>query len=236
MQHLLSPLRAAIQDYNMISEGDKIAVGISGGKDSLALLVLLANLQKFYPVHFDIIAITLDMQIENVPTDYSEIEKLCDSLNIKYIIKRTSLYDVIFNIRKEKNPCSLCSKMRRGILHDVCTEAGCNKIALGHHMDDAAETFIMNLFRGGSISSFSPVSYLSRKNLYMIRPMIYLRESEISAFADKFNLPVIESKCPMDKHSERQSTKELISSLEKDYPGLTGKIITAMKNKQIDNW
>lgn len=229
-------MRAAVQDYDMIKAGDRIAVGVSGGKDSLALLVLLAGLKRFYPADFSIVAVTLDMQFGNTPTDYSAIQKLCDELGVEYHIKRTTLYDVIFNIRKEKNPCSLCSKMRRGILHDVCNELGCNKIALGHHLDDAAETFIMNLFRNANIGCFSPVSYLSRKDLYLIRPMIYLRETEISSFAERSGLPVVESPCPMDKTSERQKTKTLILDLEARYPGLNEKIITALKNKSIDKW
>ena len=236
MQKLLSRVRAAVQDYDMISDGDRIAVGVSGGKDSLVLLASLSALRRFYPKKFDLVAITLDMQIMNEPGNFDEIRSYCESIGIPYIVKQTELYNVIFNIRKEKNPCSLCAKMRRGILHDCCKELGCNKLALGHHSDDAAETFMMNLLRGGHIGCFSPVSYLSRKDMYVIRPLIYCTETQISAVAENLALPVMESSCPEDGNSERQSTKELLAGLEQDYPGLREKIITAMKNKSIDKW
>ena len=183
MKKLLSLVRAAVDRYDMIDDGDKIAVGVSGGKDSLALLYALARLRSFYPKHFEVIAITLDYRFGGMDGDYSEIQKLCDSLDVKYIVKKTDLWDVIFNIRKEKNPCSLCAKMRRGILHDTAKEYGCNKIALGHHLDDAAETFMMNLLNGGTIKCFSPVSFLSRKELYLIRPLIFAYEKDVKRAA-----------------------------------------------------
>ena len=208
MQKILSRVRCAVQKYDMIKSGDKIAVGVSGGKDSLVLLIALCELQRFYPEKYELIAVIIDMQFENMPTNYDEIEKICNKYNIKSVIKRTGLYNVIFNNRKEKNPCSLCANMRRGILHNIAKEQGCNKIALGHHLDDAVETMLMNLFRCGRAESFRPVTYLSRKDLYMIRPLVLTEESDIIRITEKQNLPVIESKCIMDKTSEREKTKQ----------------------------
>lgn len=236
MQKLMSRMRAAMEKYDMIEDGDKIAVGLSGGKDSVALLTALSEMRKFYPKSYTLVAITVDMRFNNDNTDYTELEKLCEKLSVPYVIKRTALADVIFNIRKEKNPCSLCAKMRRGILHDAAMENGCNKVALGHHMDDAVETFLMNLFRGGNIDSFCPVTYLSRKNIYLIRPMILASEALVAGAANKSGLPVVKSKCPMDKTSERQKTKELVYKLNKEYPSLREKIIGAMQRKGISGW
>ena len=181
MQKLLGYVRCALDKYKMIDEGDNIAVAVSGGKDSVALLAALGAIRRFYPIKFSLTAITIDPCFNGQETDYSPIEKLCEEMEIPYIIKRTELGTIIFETRKEKNPCSLCARMRRGLLHDTTKEAGCNKIALGHHLDDAAETFMMNLFSGGRISCFSPVSYLSRKELYMIRPLVLARESIITS-------------------------------------------------------
>lgn len=236
MKKLLSLVRAAVDKYNMIDEGDKIAVGVSGGKDSLALLYAMARLKCFYPKHFDIVAITLDYRFHNQDGDYSEIKELCVSLGVQYVIKPTELWQVIFETRKEENPCSLCAKMRRGILHDTAKELGCNKIALGHHLDDAAETFIMNLTSGGRISCFSPVSYLSRKDLYLIRPMVFAFEKDVLKAVNSLSLPIVKSKCPVDGVTNRQKTKHLLSSLEKDYPGLRKKIVGALELGHIDNW
>lgn len=236
MQILMSRMRAAMEKYDMIAPGDRIAVGVSGGKDSVALLKGLAEMRRFYPVPYEITAITADPCFHNAPTDYSAIEKLCSELGIEYIIRRTELYRVIFETRKESNPCSLCARMRRGILHDMTKEAGCNKLALGHHADDAAETFMMNLLSGGTIGSFRPVTYLSRKDLTVIRPMIFASENEVEKAVRREELPVVKSECPMDKTSQRQTMKELIRSLEKDYPGLREKITGAMQRSGITGW
>lgn len=236
MKRLLSKTRAAVEKYNMIEENDRIAVGVSGGKDSVALLVALAEMRRFYPKKFEVVAITLDYQFNNADGDFSEIEKLCEKLNVEYVIKKTNLYHVIFETRKETNPCSLCAKMRRGILHDTAKELGCNKIALGHHLDDAAETFIMNLFQGGTIGSFSPVSYLSKKDLTMIRPFVFIRESEISSAVKRNGLPVVKSKCPADKQTARQETKKLLEELDKKYPGIHEKIVGALEKSHTDKW
>lgn len=236
MKKLLSLTRAAVDKYNMIEAGDKIAVGVSGGKDSLALLYALAKLRDFYPKPFSLVAITLDYQFNGVAEDYTAIEALCKELQVKYIVRRTNLWEVIFETRKEKNPCSLCAKMRRGLLHDTAVANGCNKVALGHHLDDAAETFLMNLLNGGKIGCFSPVSYLSNKKLYLIRPLIFAYEKDVAAAARRANFPVVKSRCPMDKVSNRQNMKELLKALEKDYPAVRKKIVGALERSHIDNW
>lgn len=236
MQKLLSLVRAAAEKYNMIENGDRIAVCVSGGKDSVALLKCMAELRRFYPKSFEICAITLDPCFFGTEGDYSDIEKLCSENNIAYTVKRTDLYNVIFETRKEKNPCSLCARMRRGLLHDTAKELGCNKIALGHHLDDAAETFLMNLFSGGRAECFSPVSYLSRKDLYMIRPLIFAYESDIERVVRKDNLPIVKSNCPADENTHREETKMLLRELEKKYPALRQKLIGAMQTGNISGW
>ena len=236
MQKLLSHMRAACQQYEMIKEGDRIAIGVSGGKDSIALLAGMAHLRRFYPEKFDIVAITLDPRFGGVDADYSEIEELCRKLDVEYIIKRTQLAEVIFDIRKESNPCSLCARMRRGALHDAAIAANCNKIALGHHLDDLAETFIMNLFNGGTLDCFMPVTYLSRKDIYMIRPMIFARESDCARVVRRENLPTVKSNCPADGTTERQEVKEMLSALEKKYGDVRSKILGAMQRKEINGY
>ena len=236
MQKLLSYMRSACQQYEMITDGDRIAVGVSGGKDSMALLAAMADLRLFYPQKFELVAITLDPRFGGEDADYSAIEEFCKEREIEYIIKRTQLAEVIFDIRKESNPCSLCARMRRGALHDAAKAAGCNKIALGHHLDDVAETFIMNLFNGGTLDCFMPVTYLSRKDIYMIRPMIFARESDCARVVRRGNLPIVKSKCPADGTTERQEVKEFLNSLEKKYGNVRDKILGAMQRKQINGY
>lgn len=236
MQKLTGLIRRAVTDYNMIEKGDHIAVAVSGGKDSLALLIGLAQLKKYSDTPFWLTAITLDPCFNNKPNDYSSVEKLCRQLDIPYIIKRTELYHIIFETRKEKNPCSLCARMRRGILHDMAKAAKCNKIALGHHIDDAVETFFLNLFYGARISCFSPVSYLSRKDLYLIRPLIYHTEAQINAAAQRLNLPIVKSRCPMEKDTQRLQIKQLIAKLEKDFSSLRKKVFLAMQQGNISGF
>ncbi len=209
MRKILSSMRRAIQDYNMISPGDKIAVGVSGGKDSLALLAALCSLKKFSDVPFEVMGITVDMGFEG--SDYSEIEKFCEELEIEYVRKKTNIAEVIFDVRKENRPCSLCSKMRRGALNDLAVEHGCNKVALGHHNEDVIETFFLSLFFEGRISCFSPVTYLSRKDVYVIRPFIYTQEGDIKGYAQRCALPVAKNPCPMDGVSMRQEMKDFIN-------------------------
>lgn len=229
-------MRSACQQYDMIKDGDRIAVGVSGGKDSMALLAAMADLRRFYPQKFELVAITLDPRFGGEDADYSAIEEFCKEHEIEYIIKRTQLAEVIFDIRKESNPCSLCARMRRGALHDAAKAAGCNKIALGHHLDDVAETFIMNLFNGGTLDCFMPVTYLSRKDIYMIRPMIFARESDCARVVRRGNLPIVKSKCPADGTTERQEVKEFLNSLEKKYGNVREKILGAMQRKEINGY
>lgn len=236
MRKTVSKVRAAVEKYDMINEGDHISVGVSGGKDSVVLLSSLAELRRFYPHKFELEAITLDPQFGGTPGDYNQIRELCKRLHVNYTVKRTDLWQIIFEIRKESNPCSLCARMRRGALHDLSKELGCNKIALGHHMDDAVETFYMNIFNGGRIGSFSPVTYLSRKDLHMIRPLIFLTENETSAAAKRLNLPVVKSKCPADGVTERENVKKLLKRLETDYPDINEKTVSAMQRSCISGW
>ena len=236
MQMMMSHMRSAMEKYNMVEDGDRIAVGLSGGKDSTAMLVALANMRRFYPKKYELAAISLDPCFGGVQTDFSPLEKLCEELDVEYIIKRTELGKIIFEVRQEKNPCSLCAKMRRGALHDAAKAAGCNKVALGHHMDDAAETFMMNLLNGGYIGCFSPVTYLSRKDIHVIRPMIFCRESEPARIVRRMELPVVKSRCPADGVTERESMKALLTGFEKKYGDIRSKIITALQNKEIDGW
>lgn len=236
MRRILSRTRAAVDDYKMIQPGDKIAVGVSGGKDSLMLLKALCELKRFYSAEFTVVAITLDMRFENKDGDFSAVKELCDQYGVEYVVKPTDLYEIIFNIRKESNPCALCSRMRRGILHDTAKELGCNKIALGHHLDDAAETFMMNLLIESRVGCFAPVTYLSRRDITMIRPLVYVREREVTAAAERLNLPVVESKCPANEHTKREDVKILLAELSKQYGDVPEKIVGAMQRGSIDRW
>ncbi|NMP36567.1 MAG: tRNA 2-thiocytidine biosynthesis protein TtcA [Clostridiales bacterium] len=236
MQELLGLMRAAAEKYDMIDNGDRIAVGVSGGKDSLALLVGLCELRRFYGKEFSVTAITADMCFGGVESDYSSIQSLCDSYGIEYVIKRTQLGEIIFDVRREENPCSLCARMRRGILHDCAKAAGCNKIALGHHLDDAAETFMMNLLNGGRAECFAPVTYLSRKDITMIRPMIFAREAQVAAAGRSRGLVPIKSKCPADGVTNRQRAKELLAELDTQYGKVPEKIIGALERGGINGW
>ena len=236
MRRILSRTRAAVDDYKMIQKGDKIAVGVSGGKDSLLLLKALCELKRFYSEEFTIVAVTLDMRFNNRDGDFSKIAQMCEAYGIEYVVKPTDLYEIIFNIRKESNPCSLCARMRSGILHDTAKELGCNKIALGHHLDDAAETFLMNLFIESRIGCFAPVTYLSRKDITMIRPLIYVREREAVAAAERLDLPVVESGCPANEHTKREEVKNLINELSAQFGDVPEKIVGAMQRGGIDRW
>ncbi len=236
MQKLMSYMRAAMEQYDMVQDGDRIAVGLSGGKDSVALLYALARMRLFYPEKYTLCAISLDPCFGGVENDYTELTQLCEKIDVPFIIKRTQIGEIIFDVRKEPNPCSLCARMRRGALHDAAKAAGCNKLALGHHMDDAVETFMMNLFNEARVGCFSPVTYLSRKDLYMIRPMLFARESDCARVVRREGLPVVKSRCPADGQTERQRTKALLNSLEKEYPDIRDKILGAMQRGHIDGF
>lgn len=236
MQRVMGFIRAAIDHYNMIDKGDRIAVGVSGGKDSLVLLNALAGLKNYYPKYFDVEAIIVDPQFKGVCTDFRAIENMCNELGVKLHIRRSDLAKIVFDERKEKNPCSLCARMRRGILHNMALEIGCNKVALGHHYDDAVQTFFMNLFNSGKIGCFSPKTYLDKKDLWLIRPMIFCPEKLIASSARRCHLPIVKSECPVDKVTSRAETERLISNLEKLYPDLRAKVIGAMQRSNVDGW
>lgn len=236
MKRLIGRVRAAVEKYDMIEAGDKIAVGVSGGKDSLFLLCALSELSKYYPKGFSITAITADPCFGGRETDFSTVERLCAKLSVPYIIRKTNIGKVIFEDRQEENPCSLCARMRRGILHNICVEEGLNKIALGHHYDDAVQTFMMNLLYGGRLGCFSPKSYLSRKNLTMIRPLVFCQERDIANAAARMELPVVKSGCPADGVTARKDAQLLIENLEKDFPDIKAKIMGAMERGGLDRW
>lgn len=234
MQKMLSHIRRAVDNYHMINEGDHIAVGVSGGKDSLALLVTLANLRRFYPNHFTLKAITLDMGYDEM--DFSGVADLCKQLDVEYITRKTDIKTIVFDIRKEENPCSLCAKMRRGALHETALEHGCDKVALGHHYDDVIETVLMSLFYEGRINCFLPLTYLDRRGITVIRPMIYAPESYISAFAERHQLPVVHNPCPADGNTKREEIKILLRTLEAQNPGVRQRIFGAVQRYPLRGW
>lgn len=234
MKRILSFVRRAVDDYGMIDEGDSIAVGISGGKDSLTLLAALAAMRRFYPKKYELKAITVDMGFEGA--DYSPVEEYCKSIDVEYKVVKTDIAKIIFDVRKESNPCSLCAKMRRGSLHLAATEMGCNKVALGHHYDDAVETFMMNLFFEGRLGCFSPVTYLSNRKINLIRPLIYAQEKDVQYFTRRQNLPVIKSLCPEDHATERENMKQFLLGLEKQNKGVKHRIFGAMCRGEIDGF
>lgn len=235
-QRLCGLVRKGITQYNMIQDGDKIAIGVSGGKDSVMLTLALAQLRKYMNVKFDIVAVTLDCQFSGKETDYSVLEKLFADRGVEYIIKRTDIGPIIFDVRKEENPCSLCARMRRGALHDLTKELGCNKIALGHHLDDAIETFYMNLWNEGRIGTFSPVTYLSRKDITMLRPMCLAWESDVINAMRETKTPIVKSTCPMDGVTNRQNMKNFISERCKTDPSFRQKSLNAFQKKDLDGW
>ena len=233
MQKLMGLVRRCVDDYHMIEAGDKIAVGVSGGKDSLVLLVLLAGLREYFDKPFELEAITIDM---GLGMDYSGIQALCDRLGVPYTIVETQIAPIIFDHRKEKNPCSMCAKMRRGALNQAILEKGFNKLALGHHYDDAVETFLMSLIFEGRISCFQPVTNLDRTGIIQIRPMLYIHERTVDNFAVRQNLPVLENRCPVDKTTKRTEIKELIYTLSQTYPDLKERIFGAMQRFPLPEW
>lgn len=236
MQKILGYMRKAIQEYDLIRDGDKICVGVSGGKDSLVLLNGLILLRRFIGIEYELVAVTLDPGFNGEPGDYSSVAALCEKHGVEYHVIPTQIGEIIFDVRKETNPCSLCARMRRGALHDATLQFGCNKIALGHNYDDAVETFIMNLFNEGRIGCFSPISYLSRKQIHLIRPLVFAPEREVRKAALKNGLEVVKSKCPADGHTNRQKTKEFIEQMERNDHGFKDRIFGAMKRADIDGW
>ena len=233
MQKLMGLMRRCIDDYDMIQAGDKIAVGVSGGKDSLVLLRLLAGLRAYFNKPFTLEAITIDM---GLGMDYSAIEALCRELDVPYTIVKTEIAPIIFDHRKEKNPCSMCAKMRRGALNQAILDRGFNKLALGHHYDDAVETFVMNLLFEGRIGCFQPVTNLDRPGIIQIRPMLYIHEKTVDNFARRMELPVTENRCPVDKTTKREEVKSLIYELSQRYPDLKQRIFGAMQRYPLEVW
>ena len=234
MQEILKYMRKAVEDFNMIEEGDKIGLGLSGGKDSTTLLFALDRFKKFFPKKFDFIAISIDPGFEGFNTDF--LKQTCKQLDIEYIIYDSHIKEIVFDIRDEKNPCSLCANLRRGMLNSVAKEHGCNKIALAHHMEDMLETFLLNVLYTGNISTFAPVTYLDKMDLYTIRPLIYTPEKDIKTFIKKNNISVIPKCCSMDGYSKREDMKKLINSLSRDIPYIKSNMLGAIQRSNIKGW
>ena len=234
MQKILSKMRKAIEDYDMIQEGDKIAVALSGGKDSVALLYAMKNLQIFYPKKFELIAITVNPGFENFDTEV--LKKIAENAKVELIIAPSDIKAIVFDVRKEKNPCSLCANLRRGILNSVAKEHGCNKIALGHNEDDVIETFLLNLIYAGKLSTLAPVTYMDRSNMTLIRPLIYTPEKYTKSFVKRNNIEIMPKVCPMDGKSKREYALELMKGIEIEYKHSRANIIGAIKRANINGW
>ncbi len=234
LQQVLSYVRRAVDDYNMIQDGDRIAIGISGGKDSLTLLHALHGLQRFYPKHFSLYAVTIDLGWKNLQLD--KISELCRTLDIEYNIVKTDIAQIIFEERKEENPCSLCAKMRKGALNQAVKSAGCNKVAYAHHKDDIIETMLMSLIFEGRFHTFAPVTYLDRTELTVIRPLMYMGEADVIGFVNKYDVPVVKSPCPADGHTKREYVKTLLRRLNQENPGVKERMFTAIQNGNMKGW
>ena len=234
MQKMLSYVRRAVDQYHKIEDGDVIAVGVSGGKDSLALLATLANLRRFYPKKFELKAITLEMGYEEM--DFTPVAELCKKLDVEYITRQTDIKTIVFDIRQEENPCSLCAKMRRGALNDTAKQCGCNKVALGHHYDDVIETVMMSLLYEGRFNCFLPMTYLNRRDITVIRPMIYAPEAYIKSLVRRLELPVVHNPCPADGNTKREEIKQLIRTLEHQNHGVRQRIFGAVQRYPLRGW
>ena len=227
-------VRRAVDDYGMIEAGDRIAVGVSGGKDSMVLLAAMKHLQTYYPKPFELAALTIEIGFPDM--DYGPVAEYCKELDIPYIQIKTDIREIVFDIRKESNPCSLCAKMRRGALNTAMKEHGFNKLALGHHFDDAVETFMMSLLCEGRLNCFKPVTYMSRMDVTQIRPMVYAGELRIANLAESLGLPVVHNTCPEDESSKRAEIKGLLADMAKTYPDLKTKVFGAMQRLPLDGW
>ena len=227
-------VRRAVDDYNMIEPGDRVAVGVSGGKDSLLLLMALSHLRRFYPKPFELEAITVELGFEGM--DFTPVAELCERLEVPYTRLKTDIKQVVFDVRQEDNPCSLCAKMRRGAINDAIRQRGISKLALGHHFDDAVETFMLSLLFEGRLSCFRPVTYLDRSGVTQIRPLIYAGEKKIANLAAALELPVVENPCPMDKGSKRCEIKQLLASMSGEYPDMKSKVFGAMQRLPLPGW
>lgn len=236
MQHILSTVRQAVDKYGMIEENDTVAVGLSGGKDSIALLTSLDRLKNFYPKKFSVVGISVDMGFDDAGDIFAPVREFCAEHEIPYHIEKTKIKEIVFDVRKEKNPCSLCAKLRRGALVSCARELGAGKLALGHHLDDAAETFMLTLVNEGRIGCYSPVTVYEDTAVTVIRPLIYTREADIRSLVKKEKLPVVKSPCPEDGNTDRAEIKNVIRELEINHRGLKKRIITAMEKRGLDGW
>lgn len=234
LQQVLSYIRRAVDDYKMIQDGDRIAVGISGGKDSLTLLYGLHGLRRFYPQKFELHAVTVDLGFDNLNLD--KIKQLCEELEVPYTIVKTDIANIIFKERKESNPCSLCAKMRKGALNEAIKKAGCNKVAYAHHKDDVVETMLMSLIFEGRFHTFSPVTYLDRMDLTVIRPLMYMNEADVIGFVNKYDVPVVKSPCPADGYTKREYIKNLLKTLNQENPGVKERMFTAIQTGKMEGW
>lgn len=234
LQQLYSRVRRALDDYNMIADGDKIAIGISGGKDSLTLLYALAGLRKFYPKKYDLVAISVDLGIAE--TDMSDVQKLCEKLEVPLTLISTQIGPIIFEERKESSPCSLCAKMRKGALNEAALDLGCNKVAYAHHMDDIIETMFLSMIYEGKFYTFPPVTKLDKTNLTVIRPLMYVLEADVIGFKNKYELPVVKNPCPADGYTRREYTKQLICQINQENPGVKKRFFHAIETGNIEGW
>lgn len=234
IQKLYSYVRQAIETYGMIQEGDHIAVGISGGKDSLTLLYALAGLRSFYPKKFTLTAITVHLGLADM--DFAPVQALCRKLDVPYEVVETRIGEIVFDVRREKHPCALCAKLRKGALNDKALELGCNKIAYAHHRDDFVDTFFLSLLQEGRIASLSPQFVLERTGLVLIRPMMLVPEAQIKGFCRKYELPVVKNSCPADENTTREQVRQTIRQLQTDYPDLRTRVFTAICKADFDDW
>ena len=235
-QRILGYMRKAIQEFDLIHDGDRIAVGVSGGKDSVVLLTGLATLRKFIGIDYSLVAITLDPRFGGADGEYGAMEALCQELGVEYHILPTDIGQIVFDVRKEPNPCSLCARMRRGALHDAAKKYSCNVLALGHHFDDVVETYMLSLFYEGRISCFQPVTYLDRTGITLIRPLLYTPEYYVRSFAARHELPIVHNPCPADGNTKRQEIKDLLKNLEQTMPGLRERIFGAIQRYPLKGW
>lgn len=234
LQQLYSRVRRALDDYNMIEDGDKIAIGISGGKDSLTLLYALAGLRKFYPKKYDLVAISVDLGIAEI--NMSDVQKLCEKLEVPLTLISTQIGPIIFEERKESSPCSLCAKMRKGALNEAALDLGCNKVAYAHHMDDIIETMFLSMIYEGKFYTFPPVTKLDKTNLTVIRPLMYVLEADVIGFKNKYELPVVKNPCPADGYTRREYTKQLIRQINQENPGVKKRFFHAIETGNIEGW
>lgn len=234
LSQLLSYVRRAVDDYQMIQDGDRIAVGVSGGKDSLCLLVALAHLRRFYPKRFELCAITVSLGFEGM--DFQPIADLCSRLEVPYYIAETDIGEIVFDTRKESNPCSLCAKMRKGALNDKAVSLGYRKIALGHNKEDVIETFFLSLFYEGRLHSFAPVVYMDRKDVHTIRPLVYAPEKDLIAFATAQNLGIVENKCTVDGHTKRTKMRQMMAEWNEEFDNIEEKVFGAIRRAGLNGW